>query len=74
MFDSEFLRREWPGIVTWAIAIGLGIEAFERLDPQSTLQHVLAASAVSIFVLSIAALGLLVRQSADRRRLGRAGR
>ena len=38
MLGWEFLRREWPGIVTWIIAIGLGAVAFASFDPQSLLE------------------------------------
>lgn len=68
MSNSEFLRREWPGIFIWVVAIGLGFVAFDSFDPRSPFQHVLAASAVSVFSVSIAAFGQGVRQAAGRRR------
>lgn len=74
MLGWEFLRREWPGIVTWVIAIGLGAVAFASFDPQSPLQHVLAALAVAAFVLCIAALGLGMGRAADQRRMRRIAR
>jgi hypothetical protein len=70
----EYLKREWPGILTWAIAIWFGIEGFKAFDPQTPVLFVISILAVSVFALAIAALGLAVRQAVEGRRLRAAGR
>lgn len=74
MYSFEYLRREWPGFLTWAIAIWFGIEGFRAFDPQSPILFVISILAVSVSVLAIAALGLAVRQAVESRRLRVAGR
>jgi hypothetical protein len=70
----EYLRREWPGILTWAIAIWFGVEGFRAFDPQTPVLFTISILAVGVFVLAIAALGLAVRQAVESRRLRAAGR
>lgn len=70
----EYLRREWPGVVTWVLAICLGIEGLKEFDPRSTIEFLTAGLAVSVFVLVVAALGLELRRTAERWRSRDGGR